>query len=182
MDTKAFGDSVSICSNIDGYTDPACIVEPDQDLLVQKMIQTLTHVSTRAYELAVENCCWVLEAIEAKITEETYFGAEDDVYDENADDDEKQHQHSHPLKTLYGSLEGYISQIPVIGFNSANYDLNLIRRVLAKYLDMHQSESKRSFVIKKNNSYVCLATDALKFLDMNQYLAAGSSYAKFLKA
>ena len=43
-------------------------------------------------------------------------------------------------------------------------------------------EDKPSFVIKKNNTYTCIAAKTLKFLDMSQYLAAGSSHAGFIKA
>ena len=42
-------------------------------------------------------------------------------------------------------------------------------------------EDSRAFVVKKNNEYTCIATESLKFMDMRQFLAAGSSYAGFLK-
>ncbi len=74
----------------------------------------------------------------------------------------------------------YMSQAPVIGFNSAKYDLNLVNVYLAKNLELQ--DCKGAFVVKQNNSYTCIATDTLKFLDMSQFLAAGSSYAGFLKA
>ena len=87
---------------------------------------------------------------------------------------------SHPLKKFYGHMETYMSQVPVLGFNSAKYDLNVIKRCLAKHLMMH--EDSNTFVIKKSNAYACITMENLKFLDMSQYLAAGSSYAGFLKA
>ena len=86
----------------------------------------------------------------------------------------------HPLCKLYDQLETYMSQVPVLGFNSAKYDLNLIKRYLAKHLQMH--EASDAFVVKQNNAYTCIATEQLKFLDMSQFLAAGSSYSGFLKA
>ena len=43
-------------------------------------------------------------------------------------------------------------------------------------------EDKPTFVVKKNSTYTCIAAKTLNFLDMSQYLAAGSSYAGFLKA
>lgn len=43
-------------------------------------------------------------------------------------------------------------------------------------------DQKQTFAIKRNNSYTCIATPKFRFLDMNQYLAAGTSYSKFLKA
>ena len=38
------------------------------------------------------------------------------------------------------------------------------------------------FVIKRNNTFMCLSTDQLKFLDMTNYIALGFSYDKYLKA
>ena len=38
------------------------------------------------------------------------------------------------------------------------------------------------FVIKRNNTFMCLSTDQLKFLDMTNYIAPGFSYGKYLKA
>ena len=38
------------------------------------------------------------------------------------------------------------------------------------------------FVIKSNNTFMCLSTDQLKFLDMINYIAPGFSYDKYLKA
>ena len=38
------------------------------------------------------------------------------------------------------------------------------------------------FVIKRNNTFMCLSTDKLKFLDMSNYIAPGFSYDKYLKA
>ena len=38
------------------------------------------------------------------------------------------------------------------------------------------------FTIKKNNSYISIAVPEMKFLDISNYLAAGCSYSKFLKA
>ncbi|MCG7866661.1 MAG: hypothetical protein JAY74_09850, partial [Candidatus Thiodiazotropha taylori] len=54
------------------------------------------------------------------------------------------------------------------------------KRCIAKYLNLHQDSG--TFVVKKNNAYTCIAMKTLKFLDMSQFLAPGSSYAGFLKA
>ena len=40
----------------------------------------------------------------------------------------------------------------------------------------------RFFVIKRDNTFMCLLTDTLKFLDMTNYIAPGLSYDKYLKA
>jgi hypothetical protein len=84
------------------------------------------------------------------------------------------------LSRLRERFKGYCKQLPIIGFNSSRYDLNLIKGHLAKALNLF--EGKDNFIVKKNNSYMCIGTDTFKFLDITQYLAPGSSYTKFLKA
>lgn len=73
----------------------------------------------------------------------------------------------------------YCRQLPVIGFNSGKYDLNLIKGKIAYHLQLHKSVNK-NFIVKKNNNYVCLSNDTLKFLDMSNYLPPGTSYDSFL--
>lgn len=58
------------------------------------------------------------------------------------------------------------------------YDLNLIKKKLAKHLNLDTEEY--SFVVKKSNSYVCISTPELKFLDASQFVAPGCSYDAFL--
>ena len=38
------------------------------------------------------------------------------------------------------------------------------------------------FTIKKSNTFMCLSSERLRFLDILSFLAPGFSYAKFLKA
>ena len=83
------------------------------------------------------------------------------------------------MLSLRQALDEYCQQLPVLGFNSAKYDLNLIKAKLAKHLRLDQ---KNGFVIKRSQSYTCISTTHYKFLDITSYLAAGASYAKFLKA
>ena len=114
---------------------------------------------------------------------------------------------TNPYKTLMGQLYGWMRQLPVIGFNSGKYDLNAIKQFLIPYFlttakteeqdeedeeeeEREQEEKKKEendgvgsmFVIKRNNTFMCLSTDQLKFLDMINYIAPGFSYDKYLKA
>lgn len=73
-----------------------------------------------------------------------------------------------------------MKQVPVLGLNSSNYDLKLIKSKLARHLQLDSDAS--AFTIKKNNSYTCIATTDFRFLDMTNCLAPGTSYVKFLKA
>ena len=49
---------------------------------------------------------------------------------------------------------------------------------------IHNSDSEHAscFVIKRQNSFMCLSTDKLKILDMVNFLAPGYRYDKYLKA
>ncbi|XP_078359971.1 uncharacterized protein LOC144644372 [Oculina patagonica] len=80
---------------------------------------------------------------------------------------------------LLEELDEHISELPVIGFNSGKYDINVLKEVLIPTLVQNQGIQ---FTIKKNQAYLALKSGKLKFLDVSNFLAAGSSYAGFLKA
>ena len=75
-----------------------------------------------------------MEAIDEKLIKEKSEGETcKDFFKEDSQDEldqeekeEPKKQHSHPLKELYRQMKTYMSQVPVVGFNSAKYDLNLI--------------------------------------------------------
>ena len=71
----------------------------------------------------------------------------------------------------------YLQELPVLGFNLSNYDLALIKPALIRCL-----MGKIKFVLKKANSFLCLKTTKLRFLDIRNFLAPGFSYRKFLIA
>ena len=116
-----------------------------------------------------------------------YNDYDDDEIDESDDENLEQNEKIIGYKIMFNSIlrlrkkfEAYCKQLPVIGFNSSRYDLNLIKHQIAKVLKL--SEGKDNFVIKKTNSYMAISMERLKFLDICQYLAPGSSYSKFFKA
>jgi len=59
----------------------------------------------------------------------------------------------------------WVNQVQVIGFNSDKYDLNLIKRYFVEEI-----------VARKENDYMFLTTDELKFLDTKNFLAPDLSY------
>lgn len=83
------------------------------------------------------------------------------------------------IRDMRNEFGYYCEQMPVCGFNSGKYDINLIKSNLAKQLNLHDSKVKK-FVVKKNNNYVCLSNDNLRFLDLSNYLPPGTSYDSFL--
>ena len=71
-----------------------------------------------------------------------------------------------------------MNQVPVFGFNSGRYDLNMIKEYFVKNL----AEISDVKVAKKENSYMFLSTPKFKFLDIKNYLAPGLSYDAWCRA
>ena len=160
--------SVSICSNVPGFTEPNCIVEADLDQLLMKMIDYLSGIQNEAKTLAYEKWNDVIEQLENN---------DDDDDDDECKSDGKQQEKS--MKELSKKFQHYCHQLPVLGFNSAKYDLNLVKSKLAYHLNLAEDDC---FVIKQNSAYTCISTSQFKFLDIMNFLAPGCSYDKFLKA
>ena len=38
------------------------------------------------------------------------------------------------------------------------------------------------YTVKRNNNFICIKTEALKFLDITNYMDPGLSYSQYLKA
>ena len=260
--------SVSICSNMEGYTEPECFVNDEEELLTEMfdyfcLIQSDTSMNLRRKYFPIlsalreklsmidsqieanneededsvngDNICSeqvketsyneppskeFLEALEKPNTFRRYLECLDNVNvkvepeepsldiememenndnNESGNEDEEIYVTISPsfeldlsnvetvilkkLKTSYSRLlkevEEYCDIIPILGFNSSKYDLNLIKRKLFKFIDVY---SEKASVIKKANSYLCIQTDKFRFLDISNYLAPGCSYSQFLKA
>ena len=73
---------------------------------------------------------------------------------------------------------GWVNQVPVFGFNSGRYDLNMIKEYFVKNLSIISDVD----VAKKENSYMFLLTPNFKFLDIKNYLAPGLSYDAWCRA
>ena len=83
------------------------------------------------------------------------------------------------IHLLLSQLEEYISELIVVGFNSGKYDLNVLKDILIPHL-VHTKGIR--FTAKRGHAYLVLKTGSLKFLDIANFLAPGTSYAGFLKA
>ena len=86
----------------------------------------------------------------------------------------------HEYLTLEYGFERYCDRLPVNGYNSQRYDIPLIRRYLPSSLE--RLDTLPNLVIRKDNSYMALGTTRLKYLDLTNYLAAGTSLSSFYKA
>ena len=84
------------------------------------------------------------------------------------------------LLDLQQHFERYINTLPVFGFNSGKYDLNLIKSYLLPYL-IHERHIQPT-VIKKANQYVSFKFGDVQFLDILNFLGGATSLDSFLKA
>ena len=70
-------------------------------------------------------------------------------------------------------IEEWCHQLPVLGFNSGRYDLNLIREHFAERLSDTTSKVR---VARHGNKIMFLFTGGFRFLDIINYLGPGTSY------
>ena len=76
-------------------------------------------------------------------------------------------------------IEEWCDQVPVLGFNSGTYDLNLIKNYFAERL---AGTTNKVRVAKHGNKIMFLLTSGFRFLDIINYLGPGTSYEKWVKA
>ena len=162
--------SVSVASNVPGHEDAQCyITNGDSDKLVADTMSHLHAVSDAAYESLLPLYADVLEELKTR----------KEAWDEEEEEEDGK-KTVNPCKTLEKQLQTWLRQLPLIGFNSGHYDLNVVKKFFIPY--MLKGNDKTRFVIKRQNTFMCLSTKKLKFLDVTQYLAPGVSYDKYLKA
>ena len=178
--------SVSVASNVPGHEDAQCyITNGDSDKLVADMMSHLHAVSDAAFESLKPSYESVLDKL--KMLKEEWDSAEEECGLEEAENEDEvaRKNRTNPFKKLLDQLFSWLHQLPVIGFNSGRYDLNVIKQFFIPYL-LKPSEDdeidETRFVIKRQNTFMCFSTNKLKFVDICNYLAPGFSYDKYLKA
>ena len=162
--------SVSIASNVPGFEDVKhFITTGDSRDLVDRMVTYLEIVSVASKETLQDSYSHLFEALDEKI---------EDLKLRKDLDDKIKLKRERQLERLKTELDTWLTELPVLGFNSSRYDLNLIKSHL--YPILVTAENLK--IIKKGSAYQCLQTGTLKFLDVLNYLAPGYSYRHFLKA
>ena len=153
--------SVSICSNVPGFMDPKCFITVGKaEDLVMEMVNYLHSMQTTAQACVQEahqtyyNDLVELLQQKQQLEENKGDTSDDDVIMDETEDKEKK---SHPLYTVKLKYEQWMMQIPMIGFNSGKYDINMAKPHLVKVL-MKMDAIK--FVVKKSNSFVCKQNDS----------------------
>ena len=158
--------SVSISSNIPEHRTARCFVDGDSTELFEKVCNYLKTLSDASYSAARKRWESVFEILEAdeNSPKTTSLGV---IFRERQEE-------------LRQRFYGYCRQLTVLGFNSAVYDMNLLKSTLFSRLGF--GTEMEDGHIKRSNSYTAVSTKEFRFLDISNYLAPGSSYAPFLKA
>ena len=73
-------------------------------------------------------------------------------------------------------IKQWCGQVPVIGFNSGRYDLNLIRKYFISHLEQEKVDSG-----EKQGQIMYMKTPQFLFLHVINYLAPGITYDKWVK-
>ena len=84
------------------------------------------------------------------------------------------------LIDLQEHLERYCNVLPIFGFNSAKYDLNLIKSYLIPILV--NERNIQPTVIKKTNQFISLKFRDIQLLNIMNFLGGATSLDSFLKA
>ena len=104
----------------------------------------------------------------------------DSDLDEVVEDEERDRQEKkHYLFKIYQQLERHLKELPVVGFNSGKCDVSAMK--VDFFAELVKSQ-RIKHTMKRNNNFMCINTEALKFLVITNYMAPGFSYSQYLKA
>ena len=161
--------------------------------LISQFVDILLEMGEKKYKAAVERFEYFeyifdqLEQLkvqemdhleEANSAADNFLDDDDDVEMDN--DDNVKSEGMKRLEELHKRFEAYCKGLVVFGFNSAGYDIKLIKKQLFQELCEHGQQP--TFTVKKSRKYPCIKTEHLKFLDVLQFLAPGYNLLSFFKA
>ena len=144
---------VSVAINDNLTNEPVFIVDEDPENLIKSFVEDLKE---RQIKIAEEvNSLYPLPESDESDEDEAYLPDK--------------------VRNLWVT---WVNQVPVFGFNSGSYDINMIKEYFVKDL----AEISNVNVAKKGNSYMFLSLKNFKFLDIKSYLAPGLSYDAWCRA
>ena len=171
--------SASVASDYPGYTEPVCFVREDnrsENPLVHSVLSHINKLGVIIGQKVKADFKSVLDQLDELIR----VSKDLDIYALKCSGLKAGFSSKLPSQMLKDELLNYIRRVPVIGFNSGRYDLNLIKREFHSYFS--DQDSREIKVIKRCNQYIAVYTENLLFLDIFNYLAPGYNYANYLKA
>ena len=184
--------SVSISSNLIAMPIFLCNSNPRD--LVESFIDAVEGLATQSKAQMKLKFLEIETAIKSKLTRtlETLnerrcrnqrdFEFEDHCFEDEEKDASTQflQMQKNQLIELQEHLERYCNVLPVFGFNSAKYDINLIKSYLLPILI--NERNMEPTVIKKANQFVSFKFGDVQLLDIMNFLGGPTSLDSFLKA
>ena len=120
-----------MASNVPEHERVNCLVtNGNTNKLVIDMMAILISMSDAAYDSIKDSYENVLEQLAEAMTQ---WDEQEETARAVNDENKKSRRTKNPYKKLMGQLYGWMRQLPVIGFNSGTYDLNVIKQFLVPY-------------------------------------------------
>ena len=183
ISSKLIAKPIFLCNS-----NPCDLVESFIDAVEGLATQSKAQVKLKFQELetAIKNrLTRTLESLnERRCRKQRVFEFEDHCFED--DDEEKDvstqflQMQKNQLIELKEHLERYCNVLPVFGFNSAKYDINLIKSYLLP--NLINERNMEPTVIKKANQFVSFKFSDVQLLDIMNFLGGATSRDSFLKA
>ena len=186
--------SVSITSNL--IAKPIFLCNSNPRDLVESFIDAVESSATQSKTQMKLKFLEVETAIKSKLTRtqeslnerscrnQRVFEFEDHCFEDDNEEKDASTQflqmQKNQLIELQEHLERYCNVLPVFGFNSAEYDLNLIKSYLLPFLI--NERNMEHTVIKKANQFVSFKFGDVQLLDIMNFLGGTTSLDSFLNA
>ena len=188
--------SVSISSNL--ISEPTFICNEDPLQLIRDFVSSLTNIAEKStflmreklndFVLELEENYWAVRQLVPVKDKQVPIGAED-LFDNEAEPEEEEDEdleirrlrsELRVISKLRQDFENYYSTIPVFGFNSSRYDLNLMKEYLLHHLLIERNVVPK--VIRMGNKYIGMKFFGLQFLDILNFLGGATTLDNFFKA
>ena len=185
--------SVSISSNL--IDEPVFLCDKDPKALIISFVEAIEDLANKSKTEMWTKFSSIEAVIRARVNaigenlikrkdqNASTFECEDERTEEDDEADMSTQflqMQKNQLLDLQQHFERYVNTLPVFGFNSGKYDLNLIKSYLLPYL-IHERDIQPT-VIKKANHFVSLKFGDKQFLDILNFLGGATSLDSFLKA
>ena len=178
--------SVSVCSNVPGYKTPICfVVATSAEECVRRFVAYLENISEKAEQLNLKRYDSLLHQVERSVE---HREKKEEKFQEAKLSNPKHYARRANCSNLEQRMRDYLAILPVFGFNSQRYDLNVIKphlmKILTEEIDVDDDEAvgQINFVVKKQDSMTCIQTASIRFLDTTNFIPPGYTYEAYLKA
>ena len=190
---KNVQNSVSISSNLIAMplffcnSNPRNLVESFIDAIEGLATQNKTQMKLKFLEVETaikSKLTRTLESLnERRCPNQQVFEFEDHCFEDDNQEKDASTQflqmQKNQLIELQEHLERYCNVIPVFGFKSAKYDINLIKSYLLHSLIIERNMEPT--VIEKANQFVSFKFNDVELLDIMNFLGGATSHESFLK-